>query len=205
MTFFCVVSPFGLISPGTAWFINKHKTISWLNYQQESPRRWRGRASIWGCPQFITPLSLRFESLSSDFHVVSDTVNMKWHLIMMNVWSDLQDNKQDEKLFVGFFSSFFFFFLQIIPRETHTNSTHMAHERKAIFLINNSLRRLIERDAAWAGQCQMKTQEDISHNFHVHVIEEKYIPGGHVRQFWSVQTDRRDGIFDTRRLTISQL
>lgn len=52
-------------------------------------------------------LSLRFESLSSDFHVVSDTVNMKWHLIMMNVWSNLQDNKQDEKLFVVFSSNFF--------------------------------------------------------------------------------------------------
>lgn len=59
---------FGLISPGTAWFINKHKTISWPNYQQESPGRRRGRARMQGCPQFRTPLCLKSESLSSEFH-----------------------------------------------------------------------------------------------------------------------------------------
>lgn len=33
---------------------------------------------------YNSSLSLKFESLSSDFHVVSNTVNMKWHLITMN-------------------------------------------------------------------------------------------------------------------------
>lgn len=79
-TFFCAVSPFGLISPGTTWFINKHKTISWLNYQQESPRRWRGKARIWGCPQFITlhPVG-SLESLSSEFHVFECVTQSIWN------------------------------------------------------------------------------------------------------------------------------
>lgn len=42
--------------------------------------------------------SRKFKPLSSDFNVVSDTVNMKWHLITMNERSNLEDNKQDERL-----------------------------------------------------------------------------------------------------------
>lgn len=64
-----LLSPFGLISPGTAWFINKHKTISWLNYQQESPRRWRGKSQNRRVPSIHKSApALKFESLSSEFH-----------------------------------------------------------------------------------------------------------------------------------------
>lgn len=170
MTFYCVVSPFGLISPGTAWFINKHKTISWLNYQQESPRRCRGRASIWGCPQFITPLSvwgLSHSHLISMLWVTRSIWNGIWSWWMCGVTFKTTNRMRNSLLF------FHLFFLQTIHRETHTNSTHMAHETKAIFSINNSSQRLIERDAAWARQCQMKTQDNIAHNCYVHFIEEK--------------------------------
>lgn len=63
------LSPFGLISPGTAWFINKHKTISWLNYQQKLPRRWREKSQNRRVPSIHnSALALKFESLSSEFH-----------------------------------------------------------------------------------------------------------------------------------------
>lgn len=51
--------------------------------------------------------------VSSNFRV-SDTVNMKWHLIVINEQSNLEDNKQDERLL----SLFHVISKQIISRET---------------------------------------------------------------------------------------
>lgn len=73
-TFCCALSPFGLISPGTAWFINKHKTISWLNYWQEEAQRLRGRVNIWG---YEDAFNLEFYMLMSQVSL-SNLLSMLW-------------------------------------------------------------------------------------------------------------------------------
>lgn len=171
-TFFCVVSPFGLISPGTAWFINKHKTISRLNYQQESPRRWRGRVSIRGCPQFITPLpvwSLSRSHLISMLWATPSIWNGIWSWSMSRVTLKTTNGMR------GCCHFFMSFFSKSYPRR-HTNSAHMAHERKPIFLINYQFVEINQKDAACTRQCQMKTWEDKARegpNCCLHVIYEK--------------------------------
>lgn len=155
-TFFCVLSPFGLISPGTARFINKHKTISWLNYQQESPRRWRGRASIRGCPQFITPVSVWSLSCS---HLISMLISMLW--VTRSIWNGIwawwmsrvtlktTNRRRRHCYFIVLF------FSESYPRR-HTGSW----KKNAILLMNYHVEEINQKDAAWAWQCQMKRQED---------------------------------------------
>lgn len=54
-----------------------------------------GKSEILRVPSIhnFTP-SRKFESLSSEFHVVSDTADMKRYLIMMNDRGNLEDNEQ---------------------------------------------------------------------------------------------------------------
>lgn len=77
-TFYCVVS-FWNNPPGTAGFTNKHRKISWLNYQESQEME----RMEWMHSNHNSSLSLKFELLSSDFHVVT-CVSLKWNMSTAN-------------------------------------------------------------------------------------------------------------------------